>query len=915
MAVSAAFHLILSEGTRQFLDLMRKAVTILAACGSVLLAIPVNAQSTPYAIAQWQAKMKTGQQGNYDLASLRDALKTAERFGDSDPRLFETLVRLASFCEDQDCEDQVNGYVDRALRMRAKVKPQDARFASLLMDLGETAADQGRYAEALAVDREALAIREEVLGADAQPTAETYAAMARISQWMKDPTQARRAMQYALEIRERAGKEQSEGFADLLDDSARIYSSAGDEQRAQAEYERAIAIRQRQWGSGDPRFVSALKRTAGENWSGKTVAFSEKLYKRLTDMQKAAHTERSEAYYDSLLDLARFLLFQKRFTEAENAFQHAYQVRESLGKKDAAAADCMEQIARCRMGRGMYKEAVEAGEASIQLRARLEKPAQRNTTSIDALLAEAYLQAHDSKKSDAYFRALNNDLAPTARYTLSQTAEKLSNIYQNRGDYPQAAAKLEVAVAAIEAGNPRDPQLPQKELRLAQLYQRMGRSADANRMNMAVLRSVGQNMQNQGDPKRLKYILIGVVLFFFVLPIFGTGTFALLFAWSARRLDRKLALLYLPSVENVETPELRTSASPERAYVGGFLGLTSVMETDATAVATEIQEPVAEVPQPAAEISEPPVSQVTLRADGSDLFAMRVLNLLFSLLTLGIYSFWGKAKVRRYVCGQAEYQGDWFAFHGTGRELLFGWLRALPALAFIFLFPSLLPLFWQHRAAPYAAQLSAVGAFLLLWPIARVGAYRYRLNRMSWRAIRFSYRGRALRYLAESIAGCLLSAITLGIYVPFFQVRLRKLLLNRTYFGDRVFHFPGRGSDLFPAWLFALPLTVCSLGIGWAWWRALSHRYCWAHTTFAGARFRCTATGGKLLWLWVGNFLVVVPTLGLGMSWAMLRTLRFWTTHVQLVSVPELATVQQDARSATAAGESFADFLGFDFGF
>ena len=114
---------------------------------------------------------------------------------------------------------------------------------------------------------------------------------------------------------------------------------------------------------------------------------------------------------------------------------------------------------------------------------------------------------------------------------------------------------------------------------------------------------------------------------------------------------------------------------------------------------------------------------------------------------------------------------------------------------------------------------------------------------------------------------------------------------------------------------FALPLTFCSLGIGWAWWRALSHRYCWANTTFAGARFRCTATGGKLLWLWVGNFLVIVPTLGLGMSWAMLRTLRFWTKHVQLVSEPELASIQQDVRAANAVGESFADFLGFDFGF
>jgi uncharacterized membrane protein YjgN (DUF898 family) len=51
------------------------------------------------------------------------------------------------------------------------------------------------------------------------------------------------------------------------------------------------------------------------------------------------------------------------------------------------------------------------------------------------------------------------------------------------------------------------------------------------------------------------------------------------------------------------------------------------------------------------------------------------------------------------------------------------------------------------------------------------------------------------------------------------------------------------------------------------------------------------------------------------MSWAMLRTLRFWTKHVQLIGEPDLITVEQDSSAASAVGESFADFLGFDFGF
>jgi uncharacterized membrane protein YjgN (DUF898 family) len=485
--------------------------------------------------------------------------------------------------------------------------------------------------------------------------------------------------------------------------------------------------------------------------------------------------------------------------------------------------------------------------------------------------------------------------------------------------------KLELELAAIEAGNPADGRLPEREIRLARLYQLMGRANDASRMNMAALRAIQRNATNQVDKTRLKYLLIGVVIVFIVIPVVGTMIFGVLLAWFGRKVDQKLKILYRPGADESELKEQSAHASIDRALVGGFLGLTPVAEIDigpepafpvssAAAVVAEADpiEPTLPIPDGS---PDPPTSQVALHADGSDLFAMRVLNLLISLLTLGIYSFWGKAKVRRYVCGQAEYLGDWFAFHGTGRELLLGWLRALPALAFIFLLPPVLPLFWQGRASPFVAQLCALAAFLILWPIARVGAYRYRLNRMSWRAIRFSYRGRAQRYLAESIVGWLLSLLTVGLYVPFLQVRLRRLLLNRTYFGDRGFQFNGRGSDLFVVWLFALPLTVCSLGFGWAWWRALSHRYCWARTTFAGGRFRCTATGGRLLWLWVGNLLAIVTTLGLGMSWAMLRTLRFWTKHVQLIGEPDLITVEQDSSAASAVGESFADFLGFDFGF
>jgi uncharacterized membrane protein YjgN (DUF898 family) len=73
----------------------------------------------------------------------------------------------------------------------------------------------------------------------------------------------------------------------------------------------------------------------------------------------------------------------------------------------------------------------------------------------------------------------------------------------------------------------------------------------------------------------------------------------------------------------------------------------------------------------------PSVRRLYFYGSGPALFGIQIANVLFSLLTLGVFHFWGKARVLRYLLSQTELDGDRFAYHGTGRELLFGFLKAL----------------------------------------------------------------------------------------------------------------------------------------------------------------------------------------------------------------------------------------------
>ena len=92
------------------------------------------------------------------------------------------------------------------------------------------------------------------------------------------------------------------------------------------------------------------------------------------------------------------------------------------------------------------------------------------------------------------------------------------------------------------------------------------------------------------------------------------------------------------------------------------------------------------VTTPPAETDSQPdqVRKLRFHGTGGSLFGIHIVNMLLTGLTLGIYYFWGKVKVRNYVFSQSEFEGDRFAYHGTGKELLLGWLKGMAILGAIY---------------------------------------------------------------------------------------------------------------------------------------------------------------------------------------------------------------------------------------
>ncbi|HEV3347738.1 MAG TPA: DUF898 family protein [Methylomirabilota bacterium] len=299
---------------------------------------------------------------------------------------------------------------------------------------------------------------------------------------------------------------------------------------------------------------------------------------------------------------------------------------------------------------------------------------------------------------------------------------------------------------------------------------------------------------------------------------------------------------------------------------------------------------------------------------GGTLFGIHVVNVLLILVTVGIYYFWAKTRIRGYLSGQTEIAGDRFAYHGTARELLLGTIKAVLVFGLPILFLNMIrdvldvPIVLKMVAGVVSGSL-----FFVFFPIAMVGARRYRLSRTSWRGIRFSFRGRVWDLIKIFILGSFLTGLTLGLYYPIFLVSRQAFMVSHAYFGSEKFDFTGRGRDLFGPFVVALLLTLPTLGLCWIWYVAFKRRYFWDHTAFGGARFVCRVTGRALLGLWVVNLLLLVGTLGIAWPWVRVRNIHFAFRNLALVGTLDLARIQQQAQQAGSVGEGLSGF--FDSGF
>ena len=117
------------------------------------------------------------------------------------------------------------------------------------------------------------------------------------------------------------------------------------------------------------------------------------------------------------------------------------------------------------------------------------------------------------------------------------------------------------------------------------------------------------------------------------------------------------------------------------------------------------------------------------------LFPIALMNLFLTIITFGIYRFWAKTNVRKYLWSQTHLDGEPFEYTGTGGELFMGFLIVF----FIFILPLMIG--FGYLTA-YYPMIMSYGIFFLypffifLMGVALYRAQVYQMSRTQWRGIR-----------------------------------------------------------------------------------------------------------------------------------------------------------------------------------
>ena len=315
------------------------------------------------------------------------------------------------------------------------------------------------------------------------------------------------------------------------------------------------------------------------------------------------------------------------------------------------------------------------------------------------------------------------------------------------------------------------------------------------------------------------------------------------------------------------------------------------------------------------------------RGSGSGYFRVWIVNIILTVITLGIYSAWAKVRRKQYFYGNTRIDKAGFEYLADPKKILIG--RSVVVVVF-FTYSVV------SELLPIVGSVLGI-AFVVILPWVVVRSLTFNARNSAIRNIRFDFTGTVAQAAAAYILWPILAVLTLGILSPYTYCRQKRFLVENSRYGRTSFSFSAKPGDYYRIFFGALgPVligVVVAAGAAFIFQPAtilvvfVLYLYLFAYFSVKTINLLYNASGlgphrmeaslriQDYMVLVLVNSLATAFTLGLFHPWAKVRVYRYKVEHLTLIPGGRLDEfVASEQEKVSAFGEEAGDFFDIDIG-
>lgn len=308
------------------------------------------------------------------------------------------------------------------------------------------------------------------------------------------------------------------------------------------------------------------------------------------------------------------------------------------------------------------------------------------------------------------------------------------------------------------------------------------------------------------------------------------------------------------------------------------------------------------------------VKAFSFTGNGGEYFRIWIVNVLLTILTLGLYGPWAKVRNHQYFYNNLWLDNDNFQYHASPIAILKGRLLAVAVLALWFIA--------SNFFVPLALIMGLAYVVILPWIVIR--GIRFNALNSSYRNIRFNYNASYGEAAMAVYVWPIFSVLSFGLLFPFAMRKMDQIVLNNASFGQSKFKFDCKVGEYYTMFFIMLAIFVAGgvvggilsalvspvllplalmlgYGIGIAYFVSAHMNLRFSKTSLENHSFSADFEPKGLIALYLKNTLLMLVTLGLYYPAAMVNVARYKAEHIHLVAEGSLdnfiggATQQQSA--------------------